>query len=203
MSAAQVEAKAIYCDGCSLEASPEHLRSRIERLEWASRFRPIRIETLFMMPAPPAAMEDFFYFPNGQPENIEARALQEDILEAAGIAAGQQGGREGQLKEFQQSGYFMTSCVECPIPFLKGEEFDALLQRMMPTLDRRIRLSYRPKAIILISEGLTSVARFLKESRPEPLLLMRGDRPVSLPKAAETASRERFRAEISSLLAES
>src|SRR5216684_570798 len=38
----------ILCDGCGLAASPEHIAARIERLELATRFRPIHINVLFV-----------------------------------------------------------------------------------------------------------------------------------------------------------
>ncbi|HVB99960.1 MAG TPA: hypothetical protein VNJ12_11600 [Candidatus Dormibacteraeota bacterium] len=192
----------MYCDGCTREATPEHLRRRVERLEWASRFRPVRIGTLFLTPAPPAEMEDYFYFPEEQPAGLDARALQEDLLESCGIAPGDARDRKVLLRKFQEEGYFLTDCVECPIDFSEAGEFDALLDRIMPTLVRRLRFSYRPKSILLISKQLTGVAKALGAMGLEARLLMPKDGPVSLAKATDAPGRTRFRAKVADLLRE-
>lgn len=203
MAAARTSTEPIYCDGCSREATAEHLRCRIARLESASRFRPIRIGTLFLMPEPPEAMEDFFYFPDGPAKDPEVRAFYGDLLESSGIAQNGTETRQDTLRGFQERGCFLTGCVECPTGFLGGENFDALLGRLLTTLVRRIRFSYRPKAIILISDRLKSVAQPLREAGFQALLPERIHGPIPLPKSADNARRAEFRAKIASLLARS
>ena len=49
------------CDGCGAQVDEAHIRSRIERLEHATRYRPIHIQVLFLAAAPPSKPEDDFY----------------------------------------------------------------------------------------------------------------------------------------------
>ena len=200
MNLGMAVSKAIYCDGCGQEASGEHLRQRNSRLEWASRFRPVRINTLILAPEPPLEIEDFFYFPEGWPKDPQARALQEVLLESCGITLSGASGRESALRDFQQKGFFCADCVECPSGVSGDEEFDPLARRMLPTLERRIRYSYRPKSILLISGRLSGIARALSEAKLEARLLMLSEGPVLLPKLTESAGKAKFRADVGSLL---
>lgn len=74
------------CDGCGATVSAEHIRQRIERLELATRYRPVHIQTLLIGSAPPAKSDDYLY-------------SSEDT-----------GG------ELQGTGIFLAYAVECPIP---------------------------------------------------------------------------------------
>ena len=49
------------CDGCGAQVDEAHIRSRIERLEHATRYRPIHVQVLFLAAAPPSKPEDDFY----------------------------------------------------------------------------------------------------------------------------------------------
>ncbi len=49
------------CDGCGMEVGAEHIRRRIERLQMATRYRPVHIHTLLIGAAPPAREEEYFY----------------------------------------------------------------------------------------------------------------------------------------------
>ena len=49
------------CDGCGAVADDKHIRERIERLELATRFRPVHIRALLIDAAPPPRVEDYFY----------------------------------------------------------------------------------------------------------------------------------------------
>ena len=77
-----------------------HIRRRIERLELATRYRPIHIQTLFLALAPPEAMEDFFYSvapPAADPSNGAKRWLAQVMAEAGigGDFSGRCGGAGG------------------------------------------------------------------------------------------------------------
>lgn len=202
MAAGKTEGRPIYCDGCLQVATAKHLHDRIVCLEWASRFRPIRIGTLFLMPAPPVAMEDYFYCPERQPSSPDSRALYDDLMEACGIAPGGAGGREAALREFQQTGYFLAYCVECPVQFTHsgGEEWNGLLERLAPTLERRIRFSFRPKAILPVSDWLKGVAGALGSFGVDAGVLTQDGKPISIPPASDVDGRSRFRTEMVSLL---
>lgn len=189
----------IRCDGCAREATAAHLRDRIARLECASRFRPIHISLLFLTLAPPARLEDYFYFPQGLPSDPAARALVEDLLLACGIAVGG-GDREPALREFQRRGFHLAEAIECPLAHGAEEDVDALLARLVPTLQLRLRYSYRPKAVLLLSPSLRSVGSALA-SIGEPDLPLTQLGPLSLADPGDEAGRELMRNELRKLLA--
>jgi len=74
------------CDGCGATVDAEHIRSRIERLEMATRYRPVHIQTLLIGTAPPERTEDYFY------------------------------SSETKGAELQRNGIFLVYAVECPLP---------------------------------------------------------------------------------------
>jgi hypothetical protein len=74
------------CDGCGAAVDAEHIRQRIERLEMATRYRPVHIQTLLVGTAPPKETEDYLYF------------------------------SETKGAELQQNGIFLVYAVECPLP---------------------------------------------------------------------------------------
>jgi hypothetical protein len=199
MSATQAGSRTIYCDGCTVEATPEHLKRRIARLEWASRYRPVHITTLILAPAPPAALEDFFYAPEGKPGEPGALAFHEDLLAACGVAEAAEN-REKALGMFQHGGFFLAEAVECPVE--EGTSFDALVARLTPTIVRRVRFSYRPKSVLVLSERLIGVAKALSEAKTGTEVLLQGGAPVSLADPADSEARKRFRDNVSKLLAE-
>ena len=53
------------CDGCGQLASAEHLARRLQRLEWATRFRPIHVQALLLSLAAPENDAEFLYNPEG------------------------------------------------------------------------------------------------------------------------------------------
>lgn len=211
MASTQPAPGTISCDGCSLPAGPDHLRRRIARLEWASRFRPIHISTLLLTLAPPAALEDFFYYPRGVPADPAACALWEDLfavsgapLDAAvnsGFAA--EGNREPQLAAFQRRGLFLASCMECPIEeFGPQSDSAALAGRVAPTLALRIRGSYRPQSVIVLGDAsLTGLAEKLIAAGIDQRLIRKGGTPLGLPGPGDSAAREHFRSALSAALA--
>src|SRR5439155_16458759 len=100
---------ALPCDGCGQAATAEHIARRLQRLEWATRYRPVHIHTLFLGSASPQKQEEFLYSPNGEFLG-EAGAL----LEAAGVStAGKTA--EAVHAEFQRAGFFLTHVLECPV----------------------------------------------------------------------------------------
>ncbi|HEV2388774.1 MAG TPA: hypothetical protein VGS20_16140 [Candidatus Acidoferrales bacterium] len=198
MATPQAAPRPILCDGCALEAGPAHLRQRIARLEWASRFRPIHIGTLLLAPAPARDLEDYFYFPVGMPRHPAARAFVEDVFAACGMPS-VQASREPALRAFQHRGFFVAHCVECPLEPRAPADFPALLQSLMPTLVRRVRVSYRPKSVLLLSGLLGPVAESFAACGLASSLVGQG-LPLELPDPADDAARECFRSRLASLL---
>jgi hypothetical protein len=73
------------CDGCGQMADTEHIRKRIQRLEMATRYRPVHVQTLLIGTAPPEAAEEYLY------------------------------ASEKQGMELQKNGIFVVYAVECPL----------------------------------------------------------------------------------------
>jgi hypothetical protein len=137
------------CDGCGARVEEEHIRTRIERLELATRFRPIHISVLLIDTAPPARREDFFYEAVTPTARSTAwQAYFDELAKLAG-AAGSDTQVGKILSEFQRRGFFLTSAVECPIE--EPTDSSAVVRRLAPTVLRRVRASYRPKHVALIS----------------------------------------------------
>jgi hypothetical protein len=186
----------IRCDGCGREVSTEHIRQRITRLEWASRFRPIHITTLFLAPAPSAALADAFYSPEELPGNVSSHTLFGDLLEASG-GNGNAESRQAALGRFQHGGFYFAEAVECPVAPEEG--FPEILSRLTPTVIRRIRHSYRPQSVILLSDELAPLAAALAGAGLDARLLLLDAKPVPLP-GADGESRSRFRNRVQDLL---
>lgn len=155
----------IRCDGCGVVAAPEHLRLRVERLQLATRFRPIHIDTLILYPAPPQRAEDYFYSPAHSREDRSAssRAFFDGVLAAAGINPDDGKSEETLLAEFQRAGFFVTECCECPMES-GGISSADLTARMAPSLLRRVQFSYKPKHILLLSSELAPLIPLFRQA---------------------------------------
>ena len=105
------------CDGCGAPADEAHIRQRIERLEMATRFRPIHIQTLLLADAPTSRIEDYFYRPlsEGESRSADAREFFVEMMKAAGIAPDAAANEEAALAEFQRRGFYLAHAVECPV----------------------------------------------------------------------------------------
>ena len=188
----------LKCDGCGQPASPEHVAKRLKRLEWATRFRPLHINVLFLGAVSPA--EDAGYLYSGADEAEDRnneRALAGEavrILEACGIDAGNSGGR--LLAEFQHRGYFLTHILECPAAQMTPGH-DALahvILRQFPSALMRIRRSLRPKRIAAISEALDALISRLAPSDTGAELLLDAGRPFGLDGADAVGAARRLHA---------
>src|ERR1700747_3025310 len=93
---------ALRCDGCGQAASPEHIARRLQRLEWATRYRPIHIGALLLGDVAPSNDADFLYAPAGAFSGEAALVLRGRGVETAGKS------RETVLAEFQRGGFFLT-----------------------------------------------------------------------------------------------
>jgi len=152
----------IPCDGCGQPASPEHIARRLQRLEWATRYRPIHMQTLLLGGISPENDADFLYSPEyahqGEAKTVLAAAGIETTAKSADILH----------SEFQRRGMYLTHVLECPLA-LKGKEhsitdLDALLCSRLNALFTRIRRSLKPRRVVIISEALEPfTARFLAE----------------------------------------
>jgi hypothetical protein len=135
------------CDGCGQLASQEHIRKRLERLEWTTRYRPVHIGTLLLGGIAPASDAEFVYSPGGEFAGEAGR-----ILVAAAVARDSRP-MEAVLGEFQRGGFLLTYLLECPLEsgVDDPEVVQALLRERLPVVLPRIRRSLKPKRVIPIS----------------------------------------------------
>jgi hypothetical protein len=140
------------CDGCGQPASPDHIAQRLQRLEWATRYRPIHIATLFLGAFAPEPDADFLYAPGGAFAGEAAV-----VLRQAGITARDKS-PEAVLTEFQRGGFFLAHALECPIENSVTEDATAsLLAKRMPSVVARLRRSLKPKTLVLMSPSLRPI----------------------------------------------
>ena len=159
------------CDGCGITAPDAHIRRRIERLELATRYRPIHIQTLFLALAPPDAMEDFFY--SVAPPAAERSAAAKQFLGAVMAQAGISGfsGDAAALAEFQRHNFYLAYVLECPVAEAYPERAAAnsgiaaaIVRDHGAALLRRIQFSYRPKQIAMIEPAIVELGETLRQS---------------------------------------
>lgn len=191
--------KTLPCDGCGQPASPEHLAARLQRLEWATRFRPVHIGVLFLGAASPAAAGDFLYAGAGDSaQEAAASALNGEgrhLLSATGLLAmaqGQASGRAAALTEFQHRGYFLTHVLECPSEVTGGPDRTAI-ENQLPLVLARIRRSLRPKRIAVIAQSLDALLARFAASELGAALLLDGGKAFALDAADPAATIARLR----------
>ena len=138
----------LKCDGCGQAGSPEHIARRLRRLEWATRYRPVHIQTLLLGGLAPREDAEFLYAPR---EGFLGEAGL--LFRAVGIShAGK--AAEAVHAEFQAAGFFLTHSLECPLEpgGLAEAGARAQLRQHLPAVASRIRRSLKPKRVILVTE---------------------------------------------------
>ncbi|MGH9746538.1 MAG: hypothetical protein ACRD59_10580 [Candidatus Acidiferrales bacterium] len=152
------------CDGCGGPADEGHIRARIERLELATRFRPIHIQVLLLGDAPPVPESDYFYrlLRAGAGRSDRGKEFLAEVLIAAGIPRDAGLSEEGALTEFQRRGFYLAEAIECPVA--PGDDLLARVQKAAPTLVKRIEFSYRPKHVAAIGEAVKRLVPSLASS---------------------------------------
>jgi hypothetical protein len=170
------ETIALRCDGCGQSASAEHIARRLERLEWATRYRPVHIHTLLLGGMSPLDEGEFVYSPKG-----EFRGEAALVFSAAGVAlAGKEA--DAALAEFQRGGFFLTHVLDCPFEGASGDAngLTPLLARQLSAVGTRIRRSLKPRRVALFSRILDPVLeQVLALSLGCPVVLD-GGRPFDL-----------------------
>jgi len=147
------------CDGCGQLASAEHIARRLQRLEWATRFRPIHIQALLLAASAPDTDSEFLYSPEAG-----STGLAGDLLAALGISTAGKSNEE-VLADFQKRGLFLAYLLECPVaPGTKPTEAVDMLDRHLPQAVTRIRRSLKPKRALVLSQDLQPFLPQLSES---------------------------------------
>jgi hypothetical protein len=147
------------CDGCGQLASAEHIARRLQRLEWATRFRPIHVQALLLAASAPEADSDFLYSPD--PTFTGPAGV---LLSALGISPAGKSSEE-VLADFQKRGLVLASLLECPVePGTGPSEAHALLEHHLPRALARIRRSLKPKRVLVLCPELQPFVPQLSES---------------------------------------
>ena len=164
LEASTGELRMRVCDGCGAPADEAHIRQRIERLEMATRFRPIHIQVLLLGDAPPIRIEDYFYRPlrDGELRSADAKNFFIEMLKAASITPDAAANEEAALAEFQRRGFYLADAVECPVA--TPEELSVPVTDASSTVLKRIEFSYRPKHVVPIGAAVKSLIPLLQRS---------------------------------------
>jgi hypothetical protein len=182
------------CDGCGLPASPEHIAERVQRLEQSTQFRPVHIGTLFLALAPAANAADDFYAPARSKEFFNPFLEALEIFSSAEKSAPEDDARANDLAklgEFQRRGYFLAYLSECPLP--EKETPEQTMDRLGPTLVRRIKFNYRPKQIAPLGQELSPLVEMLNRQGVGPVLTASGGHVLPLPGAGTREWMQLFR----------
>jgi hypothetical protein len=172
------------CDGCGAHVDEAHIRRRIERLELATRFRPIHIHVLFLDAAPPSRIEDYFYRPSAHPDDRSApsRLFFDEVIKCTGQHSVDPHHEESTLAEFQKRGFFLAYAVECPIE--NPGSLAATINKLAPSILLRVKFSYKPKWLAPISSALGElIPRFEGEGWTSRLIL-NGSKPFDSARSA-------------------
>ncbi|HEY0704264.1 MAG TPA: hypothetical protein VGD60_15945 [Candidatus Acidoferrales bacterium] len=168
------------CDGCGAQVDDAHIRARIERLEMATRFRPIHIQVLVLGVAPPAAPEDYFYraAQQGTERSPGGRYFFDALIHCTGENSLRFASEAEALSEFQRRGIFFTHVVECPAA--NATERQAAIARCAPSLVKRIQFSYKPKHLAPVWTELQAVLPLLAAAGWSDRLILDGGQPFEL-----------------------
>jgi hypothetical protein len=191
------ERMALSCDGCGQKASSEHIARRLERLEWATRYRPVHIHTLLLGGVSPVDEREFVYSPKG-----EFRGEAAHMFRAAGVSlAGK--GPEAVHAEFQRGGFFLTHVLECPFENGQGQVdgLAPLLTQRLSAVATRIRRSLKPKRVMLFSQALAPVLDQILALQLGCAVVLDEGRPFELEHADEEKAAIRLREALSAPVA--
>jgi hypothetical protein len=191
-SMSMIEAQMI-CDGCGQVASAEHVARRLRRLEWATRYRPLHVQTLLLGAVMPLADAEFVYA-----DAAEFSGEAERVLRVAGIAAAGKSA-EAIHHELQRAGIFVAHVLECPVETADGAAFAELLQRRVGNTLLRIRRSIKPKRMAAMGVEMDLVVERLTEQESGCTTILDGGRAFKLDQGNEPT--ERLRAALASPLA--
>src|SRR5580704_10499431 len=191
-----------FCDGCGLQVDDAHIRRRIERLELATRFRPIHIQVLLIDAAPTMSESDYFYHAaeNREDRSVVSRMYCDEIVKSAGIAIGSGVNEEAALAEFQHRGFFLAYAVECPVD--SPEALSAALNRLGPVMVKRVNASYKPKYIAPISSPMAELAPLFEFSGWGERLVLNDGKPFVDPFLGDPQGQAEFGTSLGDRLAE-
>jgi hypothetical protein len=183
---------ALPCDGCGQIASSGHMGRRLQRLEWATRYRPVHIGTLFLGAFSPLEEGDFLYSPEGAFHGEAAALLDALNIETKGKAA------EVVHAEFQRGGFFLTHVLECPLenPLESEANAAALMMQRLAAVGARIRRSLKPKRVVLISSSLEPVLQAIQALELGCPIVLNSGKPYAFESPLSEVARKSLRDEL-------
>jgi hypothetical protein len=181
------------CDGCGQFAPPAHIARRLQRLEWATRYRPVHLQTLLLGGIVPSQQSSFLY---ADSEQFSGEASQ--LLQAVEISA-EAKARDQVLSEFQKRGLMLIHILDCPLEGrLSPAEVQGLLERQLAATLVRIRRSLKPKRVLLFSKELATVAAKITEAAVECPILADNGKAFDLTEGTDPNRFRAFRQALSS-----
>jgi hypothetical protein len=176
------------CDGCGQFAPPAHIARRLQRLEWASRYRPVHIQTVLLGAMVPAQQSAYLYAESEEYSGEAGKLLQAVQIPTEGKS------REGVLAEFQKRGLFLAHVMECPLEGrLSASEITGLLERQLRATLARIRRSLKPKRVLIFSKELAGLTGLITEKELEIPVLLNEGKPFELFDGAQADGFATFR----------
>lgn len=165
------------CDGCGAQVDEAHIRRRIERLELATRFRPIHIQVLLLDATPLAAPADDFYRAAGSVKrSVASQMFFDEIAKSVGCKPHDATDEESVLTEFQRRGFYLAYAVECPIE--SSEQLAAAVTKLAPRVLLRVNTSYKPKFVAPISQALQPLIALFQSNSWADRLILPDDAPL-------------------------
>jgi len=180
------------CDGCGSVVDDEHIRRRIQRLEQATRFRPIHIQFLLLDASPPPDPRDFFYHLDaaGGGRSVPARMYFAELSKLAGAGSASGLTDEATLTDFQHRGLFLAHAVECPIE--NEKHLSEAVRKFARTVVLRVRSSYKPKHIVLISQATQELIHPLRDGELGERLVLDSEGPFVDPFIGDPQNQAEF-----------
>jgi len=184
----------LWCDGCGQIGSPEHIARRLRRLEWATRYRPVHIQTLLLGGIAPHEDAEFLYAPGGELRGEAALLLQAVGISSEGKAL------EAIHGEFQAAGFFLTHVLECPLEDGPKSASDSanLLRKHLPAVASRVRRSLKPKCVMLVTEMPEDVVQDIVALDLGCEVILNDGKPFALVPLVKQGEIARFRAVLDS-----
>jgi hypothetical protein len=168
------------CDGCGGQVDDAHIRRRIERLELATRFRPVHISVLLIDAAPPARFEDYFYraAADRSERSPASRAYFDALVESAGThSCSAETSEEAALADFQRRGFFLIGAIECALENLPHRAL--AIERAAPGILRRVQVSYKPRSVALLSPQTQPLVPLFQENGWASRLILNDGNPFA------------------------
>ena len=183
------------CDGCGQFAPPAHIARRLQRLEWATRYRPVHIQTLLLGAIVPSQQSSYLYAESEQFSGEAGLLLKALQISTEGKS------RDAILSEFQKHGLLLIHVLECPLEGrLSPSEVLGLLDRQLRSTLVRIRRSLKPKRVLLFSKDMAPLAGKISESDTESPILLDDGKPFDLNEGADSSRITAFRQALNSEL---